>query len=77
MKRIFVTGISTEVGKTIASAILVEALKADYWKPVQAGDLDNSDSDKVERLISNKTSVIHKNSYVHMLQPKLTGSISP
>ena len=63
MKRIFVTGISTEVGKTIASAILVEALKADYWKPVQAGDLDNSDSDKVGRLISNNISVIHKNSY--------------
>lgn len=63
MKRIFVTGISTEVGKTIASAILVEALKADYWKPVQAGDLDNSDSHKVERLISNQTSVIHQNSY--------------
>ena len=63
MKRIFVTGISTEVGKTIASAILVEALKADYWKPVQAGDLDNSDSHKVERLISNQTSVIHKNSF--------------
>lgn len=43
MKRIFVTGISTEVGKTLASAILVEALQADYWKPVQAGELDHSD----------------------------------
>ncbi len=63
MKRLFVTGISTEVGKTIASAILVEALKADYWKPVQAGDLEYSDSDKVRSLISNKVSVIHKNSY--------------
>ncbi len=63
MKRIFVTGISTEVGKTIASAIIVEALEADYWKPVQAGDLENSDSHKVKNLISNPKTVIHKNSY--------------
>ncbi len=32
MKRYFVTGIGTDVGKTVASAILVEALNADYWK---------------------------------------------
>ena len=46
----FVVGISTEVGKTIVSAILTEALEADYWKPIQSGDLDNSDTDKVLRL---------------------------
>ena len=63
MERIFVTGISTEVGKTMASAILVEALQADYWKPVQAGDLDYTDSDKVRDLISNTASVIHPSSY--------------
>lgn len=61
--KIFVTGISTEVGKTLASAILVEALEADYWKPIQAGDLDNSDSHKIECLISNSKTVIHPNSY--------------
>ncbi|MDF4203542.1 dethiobiotin synthase [Maribacter sp. SA7] len=63
MQKIFVTGISTEVGKTIASAIFTEALKADYWKPVQAGDLDNTDTDKVKRLISNDTSRFHESSY--------------
>lgn len=63
MKEIFVTGISTEVGKTIAAAILVEALQADYWKPIQAGELDNSDSHKIASLISNSKTVIHKNSY--------------
>lgn len=63
MTTYFVTGISTEVGKTIASAILVEALNADYWKPVQAGELDNCDTKKVERLVSNSKSVFHKNSY--------------
>jgi len=59
MRKIFVTGIGTDVGKTVVSAILTEALEADYWKPVQAGDLDNSDSIKVRNLISNKKTVIH------------------
>ncbi|WP_019669150.1 dethiobiotin synthase [Eudoraea adriatica] len=63
MKRIFVTGISTDVGKTIAAAIITESLKADYWKPVQAGDLSNSDSHKVAELVSNEKTVIHKSSY--------------
>ena len=61
--KLFITGISTDVGKTIASAIITEALEADYWKPVQAGDLDHSDSHKIQNYISNVKSVIHENSY--------------
>ncbi|RMB56411.1 dethiobiotin synthase [Dokdonia sinensis] len=59
----FITGISTDVGKTIAAAIITEALKADYWKPVQAGDLDNSDTHKVKRLVKNDISQYHDNTY--------------
>jgi dethiobiotin synthetase len=61
--KIFITGIGTDVGKTIASSIVVEALEADYWKPVQAGDLDNSDSHKIQHYIANSTTKIHENSY--------------
>ncbi|WP_394758323.1 dethiobiotin synthase [Flavobacterium sp.] len=61
--KLFITGISTDVGKTIASSIVVEALEADYWKPIQAGDLDNSDSHKIELYVSNKKTVIYENSY--------------
>ncbi|MGO4772663.1 dethiobiotin synthase [Flavobacterium sp. W22_SRS_FK3] len=61
--KIFVTGISTDVGKTIASAIVVEALEADYWKPIQAGDLDNSDSHKVKAQVSNSKSQFYPNAY--------------
>lgn len=61
--KLFITGIGTDVGKTVASAIITQALEADYWKPIQAGDLDNSDSHKIKRYISNNTTVIHKNSY--------------
>ncbi|PIB30906.1 dethiobiotin synthase [Maribacter sp. 4U21] len=63
MQKIFVSGISTEVGKTIASSIITEALAADYWKPVQAGDLENTDSHKVASYISNTKTVIHPSSY--------------
>jgi dethiobiotin synthetase len=61
--KLFITGIGTDVGKTIASAIIVEALEADYWKPVQAGDLDYSDTHKIKQYIANNTSLFHKNSY--------------
>jgi len=53
MKRYFATGIGTDVGKTFASAILIEALNADYWKPIQAGTLDNKDTMKVRSIIGN------------------------
>jgi dethiobiotin synthetase len=59
----FVTGIGTGIGKTIVSAVLVEKLRADYWKPIQSGDLDNSDSLSVEVLISNTSSKIHPETY--------------
>lgn len=46
-KKFFVSGISTEIGKTVCSALLVNALEADYWKPVQSGDLHHTDTMKV------------------------------
>lgn len=61
--KLFITGIGTDVGKTIASAIITEALQADYWKPIQAGDLENSDSHKVKNYVSNSKSIFHPNSY--------------
>lgn len=61
MKQFFITGISTDVGKTITSAIITEALEADYWKPVQTGE--ETDSDTISRLISNSKTLIHKSSY--------------
>lgn len=63
MNTYFITGISTDVGKTIAAAIITEALQADYWKPVQAGELDHSDTHKVRQLVSNEISQYHDNVY--------------
>lgn len=69
MRRIFVTGIGTDVGKTVVSAMVVEALKADYWKPVQAGTYFSTDADNIRKWISNDKSVIHPEAY-KLREPK-------
>ena len=58
----FVTAIGTDSGKTLVSSILVEALKADYWKPVQAGF--PTDTDTVKGLVSNSISNIHQEAHL-------------
>lgn len=71
MRKIFVSGIGTGIGKTLIAALLTERLKADYWKPVQAGNLDDSDTDFVKRLVSNTQSVFHPETF------RLTAPMSP
>ena len=60
----FITGIGTNVGKTIVSAILTEKLEADYWKPIQSGTMEGLDSITIKTLISNSKTVIHPESYL-------------
>lgn len=59
MRKIFVTGIGTDVGKTVVSSVLVEALKADYWKPVQTGSFFSTDTAKVQKWVANPQSKFH------------------
>ena len=61
--KLFVTGIGTNCGKTVCSAILTEALKADYWKPVQTGENDR-DLVSVKALVSNTDSIFHEEAYL-------------
>lgn len=63
MRKIFITGIGTGVGKTIVSAIITEALQADYWKPIQTGFGEGMDSDVIRKLVSNKKTKIHPEAY--------------
>jgi dethiobiotin synthetase len=51
-KSYFVTGIGTDVGKTVCCAILCELLKANYWKPIQSGS--ETDTNRMQELISEK-----------------------
>lgn len=77
MKRIFITGNGTDIGKTVISAIITEHLKADYWKPVQSGELDNTDTMKVKHLVSNSKTVFHEEKFklVQPLSPHASAEI--
>ena len=61
--RIFITGIGTGVGKTITSACITESLQADYWKPVQTGLTEGTDTDTIKNLLTNPVSRCHKEAY--------------
>jgi dethiobiotin synthetase len=63
MQSLFITGIGTGIGKTVVSAIVTEALQADYWKPIQAGFEDGTDALQVQSLISNTQTTIHPEVY--------------
>ncbi len=60
---IIIAGIHTGIGKTVCSSVICQGLGYDYWKPVQAGDLDNSDSMSVQKVISNPLCHIHPERY--------------
>ncbi len=47
-ERFFVTGTDTGVGKTFVSAILILGLRAKYWKPVQSGTKDGTDTEWIK-----------------------------
>lgn len=51
--RFFITGIGTDVGKTVVSAVFAQRFQAGYWKPVQSGSLAHSDSIEVAGLIDD------------------------
>jgi len=69
---VFVTGTDTGVGKTIASAVLVRALHAHYWKPAQTGLADErGDSETVAQLTQ-----LHPN-HLHAPRYALQASLAP
>lgn len=61
--RYCIAGIHTGIGKTVCSAVLCEALGYDYWKPVQAGDLEASDSLFIKNHVSHKDCRIHSEQF--------------
>jgi len=48
--RLVIAGTDTGIGKTVFSAALTDALGAYYWKPIQSGLDEETDSDTVLRL---------------------------
>lgn len=63
MRGFIVTGTDTSVGKTVFAAGLAAHLRARYWKPVQAGLDEETDSAVVARLGGRRIPVIHPEAY--------------
>jgi len=55
MPNFIVAGTGTGVGKTIVSAILTTLLVGNYWKPIQCGNLENSDTQTVKNLLPDNS----------------------
>ncbi|MHC5201586.1 dethiobiotin synthase [Myroides sp. LJL119] len=69
MHQYFITGIGTEIGKTLTSAILVQYFKASYFKPIQSGDLNKSDTMRIKELCEDL-----KHAYLETYALKLASS---
>lgn len=52
--RIFITGTDTGIGKTLVSSWLCLHTESDYFKPIQAGTTEKTDSKFVKELIKGK-----------------------
>lgn len=63
MNRIIVAGSGTHVGKTVVSAILTTLLEGDYWKPIQCGDEEHSDTAMMQQLIDRTKHHIYEPAY--------------
>jgi len=61
---LFVTGIGTDVGKTVVSAILCEYFKAKYWKPIQTGKNLGTDNETLHKLVSPSQFDCYPESYL-------------
>jgi dethiobiotin synthetase len=64
MTSLIIAGIHTGIGKTLCSAIICQAKGWDYWKPVQAGDTDSTDSDVIKKSVTNNSCHVHPETYL-------------
>ena len=63
MHRIIIAGSGTDVGKTVVSAILTVLMDGDYWKPIQCGAEENSDTAIMKKWIDTSRHSIHPPAY--------------
>lgn len=63
-KAFFVSGIGTDVGKTVVCSLLCKAWNADYWKPVQAGTENGSDSQRIFNWGLPAGNVVHPETFL-------------
>src|SRR6185437_11498317 len=70
-KAFFVTGTDTGIGKTFVSAVLLKATGGSYWKPIQSGTLEQTDTEWVKEMTRLPSDHFFDETY------KLTQPLSP
>jgi dethiobiotin synthetase len=70
-EKLFITGTDTGVGKTVVSAILMAGLNGYYWKPIQSGLEEMSDTQWVQENTGLPGTHFFKETY------RLTQPLSP
>lgn len=63
MHKFIVAGSGTGVGKTVVSAILTKLLSGDYWKPIQCGLEEKSDTNIIKSLVDTNKHQVHQPSF--------------
>lgn len=63
-KQLFLTGTSTDIGKTVVAAILMVGLQADYWKPVQSGTETITDTEWIREKTGLPENHFHQETYI-------------
>jgi dethiobiotin synthetase len=63
-RRFFVTGTDTGIGKTLVSAMLMLGLKSHYWKPIQSGIAEGSDTDWIRKITEFPDEYFFKERYL-------------
>ncbi len=62
-ERFFITGTDTGIGKTVVSALLCAALDAYYWKPIQTGTREGTDTRTVARIADRPRAKLLREAY--------------
>ncbi len=62
--KFIICGTDTDVGKTLISTFFVRGLGSYYWKPIQSGTKDGTDSQFVKKIGGIKNEKILKESYI-------------
>jgi dethiobiotin synthase len=71
----FITGTDTNVGKTVTSAILALKYQYHYWKPIQTGSVNDSDSLWVKQFLKKGQVLPSIYSFKAPLSPHLAAEI--
>lgn len=62
-RRLFVTGTNTEIGKSLVSAMLMAGLRGKYWKPIQSGLEEMTDTEWIREKTGLPETHFHPETY--------------